>query len=50
MVVNGVAMNMDVVPALISNRALIPVRWVATALGVPVDWDGVAQTITVTLN
>jgi len=50
MVVNGVAMNMDVAPALIANRALIPVRWVATALGVPVDWDGVAQTVTVTVN
>jgi len=50
MVVNGVAMNMDVAPALIANRALIPVRWVATALGVPVVWDGVAQTVTVTVN
>jgi len=50
MVVNGVAMNMDVAPALIANRTLVPVRWVATALGVPVVWDGVAQTVTVTVN
>jgi len=50
MVVNGVAMNMDVAPALVSNRALIPVRWVATALGVPVVWDATARTVTVTVQ
>ena len=50
MVVNGVAMTMDVAPALINGRALIPVRWVGTALGVPVVWDGAAQTVTVTVQ
>ena len=50
MVVNGVAMTMDVAPALVAGRALIPVRWVATALGVPVAWDGAAQTVTVTVQ
>jgi len=50
MVVNGVAMNMDVAPALVAGRALIPVRWVGTALGVPVVWDGTARTVTVTVQ
>jgi len=50
MVVNGVAMNMDVAPALVAGRALIPVRWVGTALGVPVAWDSAAQTVTVTVQ
>ena len=49
-VVNGVAMNMDVAPALVAGRALIPVRWVGTALGVPVAWDSAAQTVTVTVQ
>lgn len=50
MVVNGVAMNMDVAPALVAGRALIPVRWVGTALGVPVAWDSAARTVTVTVQ
>jgi hypothetical protein len=50
MVVNGIAMNMDVAPALVSGRALIPVRWVGTALGVPVVWDGTARTVTVSVQ
>ena len=50
MVVNGVAMNMDVAPALVAGRALIPVRWVGTALGVPVVWDATARTVTVSVQ
>lgn len=50
MVVNGVAMNMDVAPSLVAGRALIPIRWVGTALGVPVLWDATARTITVTVQ
>lgn len=49
-VVNGVAMNMDVAPSLVAGRALIPIRWVGTALGVPVLWDATARTITVTVQ
>jgi len=50
MVVNGVAMTMDVAPSLIAGRALISVRWVGTALGVPVVWDATARTVTVTVQ
>jgi len=50
MVVNGVAMNMDAAPALVAGRALIPVRWVGTALGVPVNWDPAVRTVTVTVE
>jgi len=50
MVVNGVAMNMDVAPVVVAGRALIPVRWVGTALGVPVVWDATARTVTVSVQ
>lgn len=50
MVVNGVSFAMDVAPSLVQGRTLIPVRWVATALGVPVVWDAAARTITVTVQ
>jgi len=50
MVVNGVSFAMDVAPSLVQGRALVPVRWVATALGVPVVWDAAARTITVTVQ
>ena len=47
-IVNGVAMNMDVAPMVVAGRSLIPIRWVGTALGVPpAIWNPTARTITV---
>lgn len=37
--VDGVATQMDVAPAVIDGRILIPARYVAESLGYVVDWD-----------
>jgi len=46
LLVNGDAVTMDVAPELVyPGRTMLPVRWVAEALGVEVVWDGATQTI-----
>jgi len=45
--VNGGALQPDVPPQVISGRTLVPVRFVAEALGASVGWDEASQTVTV---
>jgi Copper amine oxidase N-terminal domain. len=45
--VNGTAINMDVAPEIKNGRTMLPLRWVGTALGVTVEWDEEARTVTV---
>jgi hypothetical protein len=40
--------NTKVVPQIISERTMLPVRFVAESLGAKVDWDGTAKKITIT--
>lgn len=48
MLVNGTNFTMDVAPELVNpGRTMLPVRWVAQALGCNVDWDEATQTVTV---
>jgi len=48
MMINGVAFTMDVAPEIVDpGRTMLPVRWVAQALGCSVDWDEVTQTVTI---
>jgi hypothetical protein len=47
MVVNGVNVNMDVAPEISNGRTMMPIRWVAQALGATITWDPVARTVTV---
>jgi len=47
--VNGIPMTMEVAPQVVNGRTLIPVRWIARALGVAVAWDAAAQTVTVSV-
>jgi len=37
--VNGQEINPDVPPQIINGRTMVPVRWVAEALGADVHWD-----------
>ena len=37
-----------VVPVIINNRTMLPLRFVAESLGCTVDWDGTTKTITIT--
>jgi len=51
--VNGVDMpidstNPEVVPEIINNRTMLPLRFIAESLGCDVQWDGTTKTITIT--
>ena len=45
-VLNGVTVNMDAAPEFVQNRNMLPLRYVAQALGVQVNWDDATQTVT----
>ncbi|MEW6173824.1 MAG: copper amine oxidase N-terminal domain-containing protein [Bacillota bacterium] len=47
MVINGISITMDVPAVVKSGRTMLPVRWVAQALGCSVTYDETAQTVTV---
>lgn len=48
MYINGVAFAMDVAPELVDpGRTMLPVRYVAQALGCEVIWDEATQTVTI---
>lgn len=44
---NGEAFTMDVAPKIINDRTLMPIRYVAEALGCYVDWQGDTRTVAV---
>ena len=45
--VNGPAVQLDVAPVAISGRTLVPLRFVAEALGAEVGWEDATRTVTV---
>jgi len=47
MLVNGVTVNMDVAPEITDGRTMLPIRWMAQALGASIDWDAATRTVTV---
>ena len=47
---NGVAKKMDVAPEIVKDRTMVPLRFVAEALGAKVDWDGANMTAIVELD
>lgn len=46
-VVNGKTITLDVAPAVVSGRTLVPLRFVSEYLNAVVDWDAAAKTATV---
>jgi len=48
LLVNGVQLTMDAVPEIVSGRTMLPVRWMAQALGATIEWDAETQQVTVT--
>lgn len=48
--INGVEadVNMDVAPFIKDNRTMLPLRYIAEALGFKVDWDRATRTVTLT--
>ncbi len=49
MLINGVAVTMDVKAEISNGRTMLPFRYVAQALGAQVNWDPTEQTVTMTL-
>jgi len=48
LLVNGVQINMDAAPEITNGRTMLPVRWLAQALGATISWDAETQQVTVT--
>jgi hypothetical protein len=48
LVVNGQEIKPDVSPQIIGNRTMVPVRWIAEALGAEVEWDAESKTVIIT--
>lgn len=48
--VDGAAVKLDVPPQLIGERTMVPFRFLGTALGAELIWDGAARKVTYSLN
>lgn len=48
LIVNGQEIKTDIAPQLINGRVLVPVRFVAEALGAKVEWDQKNQAVLIT--
>lgn len=44
-IVNGQEVNSDVAPQIVKDRTMVPVRWVAEALGADVRWGPQSKTV-----
>lgn len=45
LIVNGKEIKPDVPPQIIGDRTMVPVRWIAEALGAEVEWDAATKTV-----
>ena len=45
--VNGPAVAIDVAPAIVSGRTMVPLRFIAESMGAEVGWDEATKTVTV---
>lgn len=45
---NGTPVNLDIRAKIISNRTMVPLRFIAESLGCQVSWDDATQTVTIT--
>lgn len=48
--VNGRTVKLDVAPTIVDGRTLVPVRFVAEALGGKVSWDDAAQSVYINIR
>jgi hypothetical protein len=47
MLVNGVAVTMDVAPEIKDGRTMLPLRFLGNAFGVTTNWDAAVNTVTI---
>jgi hypothetical protein len=50
LVVNGQEVKPDVPPQIIGDRTMVPIRWIAEALGAEVEWDAASRTVIIRSN
>lgn len=50
LVVNGQEIKTDVSPQIIGDRTMVPVRWIAEALGAEVQWDAQSKTVFISMK
>ncbi len=48
--INDQIQTMDTVPIIMEDRTLLPIRYVAEALGAEVSWDAAERKVTISLN
>ncbi len=48
--IDGQPVKMDVAPAIIEDRTMVPVRFVSEAMGEDVSWDDATKTVIITHN
>jgi copper amine oxidase-like protein len=46
--INGQSQTLDVAPFIVGSRTLVPLRFIAQALGAAVDWNDQTSTVTIT--
>ena len=49
-VVNGETKTNDVAPVIVNDRTMLPIRFIAEALGAEVEWDEATRTVTVSIE
>jgi len=47
LVVNGREIKPDVPPQLLNNRTMVPIKWVAEALGAEVKWEAETRSVVI---
>jgi len=47
LMLNGAAISMDAAPEIADGRIMLPVRFLAQALGVDITWDDIDKTVTI---
>ena len=47
---NGMTDELDTAPTIINERTMLPIRYISESFGFRVDWDGEAQTVTLTVH
>ncbi|SHE44042.1 Copper amine oxidase N-terminal domain-containing protein [Thermoanaerobacter uzonensis DSM 18761] len=50
LIVNGSEIKPDVPPQIINGRTMVPIKWVAEALGAEVEWDKQKKIVKVSFN
>ena len=45
--INGAPVTIDAAPEIVSGRTMLPIRWIAAAFGVDVNWNAETQEVTV---